>query len=178
MKKEPTHDSGDSIETCTGYCGEGATLSLPNVADKQVEGLEHVNYEYTMLRDALSGIRLFNSMDIVRNAFVESFAIHSRVLIEFLHPNPAGRKDDIIAAAFVRDEESWIKERGAKPDVLAKAKVRADKMVGHLTYARLSLDRQWPAPQIVSEIDRTWRLFLSHCRDEFKPSSPRQQQFL
>jgi hypothetical protein len=100
---------------------------------------QHLYYEYSTFRTLSQALRnpLFHK-GAVKNALLESFAIHARVLLFFLFAdNP--QKDDVIAEDFLTNPEQWPQIRGEMPDALKLVKQRVGKEIAHLTYARLDV---------------------------------------
>jgi hypothetical protein len=95
---------------------------------------EHLLYEIEMFRwlaSELPGKKESNEC----SAFVESFALHLRNLIDFFYTEPFD--DDVVAEYFYDDPSKWGRATTATPPVLLAAKKRADKEVSHLTKTRL-----------------------------------------
>ena len=74
---------------------------------------------------------------VIKNALLESFTIHVRVLKAFLF-DPRGRLDDVIADDYVANPEEWRRARGPVPEILRHASERAGGEVAHLTTRRQS----------------------------------------
>ena len=72
------------------------------------------------------------------NAFLESFTIHVRALLQVFYPaNPL--IDDVLAQDFFDEPRIWVDALGEMPEVLAIVKPRVGKEIAHLTYARLAV---------------------------------------
>lgn len=138
--------------------------------DELLDGLRHVAYEYVMLErtaDALLAMdwatcRLSDDEKFQRNVLLESFAVHARILYEFLW-RPQQLKD-FHATAYIPD---WSEKR---PDVLvfdysvtdAKGKTVepnvfevASQRIVHLSRARHQYeprDEGWPVKIILKAI--------------------------
>jgi hypothetical protein len=84
--------------------------------------------------------------EIARNALVEPFTLHFRVLYDFLWADP--RRDDVSARHWFPDGH-WE----AKPtDALREARRRTNKEIAHLTYTRTTIHGDewiWPREEIV-----------------------------
>jgi len=125
---------------------------------------EHLCYEIWMLqavaRELLSG-RV--GQRVLNNALIESFAIHTRNLLDFLYSgNPW--EDDVIAEDFFPPAEDWAKERPEKSELLGKIHGRVGKEVAHLTYGRLYVTREakkWDFRTIADDINKTFERFLA-----------------
>jgi hypothetical protein len=102
---------------------------------------EHVVYELQML--AIVGAEIPNKKGYDLSAYLESFAIHLRNLIDFFFAD-SPRPDDVVAADFFDNPSAWNVQ--ITPDLQA-ARVRANKEVGHLTLQRKgSTDSTKPWP--------------------------------
>jgi len=85
--------------------------------DKMREASTHLQYEIQMLRFLASELRSRSKEHTaVVNAYVESFAIHLRILRDFFYRDSPGSrdKDDIMAIDYVRSEKDWLSERGVE----------------------------------------------------------------
>lgn len=101
-----------------------------------LEASDHLWYEIWMFQSLVAGMGSgITGTSVINNAILESFAIHVRVLIHFFYAD-SRQDDDVIAEDFFADPTLWRNKRPPKTEVLATAKVRADKEVAHLTYSR------------------------------------------
>jgi hypothetical protein len=91
-------------------------------------------YEIWMLHAMVRSlaVQVRTPRDVSHNALVESFALHTRNLIEFLYPTDTVDPDTIIAADFLAD---WKEDM---PEWLRIVKKRTNKLLAHLTYDRVS----------------------------------------
>lgn len=125
---------------------------------------EHVKYELEMLTAALSF--LSNGPDETNphtwNAYLESFVIHIRSVIDFLYPPTNRQPDDILAEEYVTDVAQWNRDRPAKTNLLRDAKKKADKQVAHLTYVRVGADKDWNWKAIWSDLENVAICFFDH----------------
>jgi hypothetical protein len=102
------------------------------------------------------------------NAYIESFVIHARILIEFLYGKPSGR-DTILAANYV---DNWWKEYISDGKPLAQTQFlkdtghRADRMAAHLTRAGIEDHKGWETEKIRAEINNTILGFLDIVSDD------------
>ena len=138
---------------------------------------EHVLYEVEMLFQVANRLRAHTD-DTERlpweleNACIESFALHCRVLIDFVwkDPDPQGRfPDDAFAADFLHPGV-WaeIRERiqQSKLDGVAQ---RTGAEVAHLSYKRTQLPpeaRRWQFDVIAAVVGRAFTLFLENVSPE------------
>jgi len=135
---------------------------------------EHVKYEIGMLRGTTSLLaRSAGAADPVTwNAYVESFALHLRNLIDFFYKRQ-GREDDILAEHYVSDAARWANDRGQLTPFLRGEKDRANKRVEHLSFGRLLTDdRGWRCAEIRAQLQPVMKCFLSHLPAERKPWFP------
>lgn len=95
------------------------------------------------------------------NALVESFAAHSRVLIEFLYPSSGVHKDTILAQHFFTPNKKWKEIRPKQPQLLNDTRNMANNYLAHLTYTRSEgkLPKNWHFVKIAKEIGRILKLF-------------------
>lgn len=110
---------------------------------------EHLLYELRMFRVLakifIEGKLMLNSnsaeiRETVNNSLVESFAIHSRNLIDFFYRDK-GKSDDIFASYYFDDPDQWTKVRPVEDTKLTGIiRTRANKEVGHLTALRLNVE--------------------------------------
>jgi hypothetical protein len=112
------------------------------------------------------------------SAYVESFAIHTRLLYSFFYERTR-YADDVIATDFVPD---WDARRPkASQELVTWAKERANKQVAHMTKARLSYpppEYDWPVGLIANELAACRQMFISLSeqqghRFQNSPSPPR-----
>jgi len=116
---------------------------------------EHVRYEVQMLLNVTSAIlQQLQVPQGLQHAPVESYAIHLRNLITFLYPS-SSRDTDVCAKDFFIKEETWDKIRPRLSETLIKAKIRADKEVGHLTTSRQNgtpKGKEWDVKNLTEEL--------------------------
>ena len=121
---------------------------------------EHVLYEISMLVQCgqLLTHRLVSVSPalatIIRNAIVESFAIHVRNLVDFLYPGTNVKPTDVIADDFF-DLGKRPPNFPAIAPSLEAARKRAHKQVSHLTTGRLAEGhpgKSWPLGLVVDTL--------------------------
>jgi hypothetical protein len=99
---------------------------------------------------------------IIKNALVESFATHLRVLTAFFYD---GRKwrDDVIAEDYVADVAAWRAARGPVPEVLKRAAQRTGGEVAHLTRRRHADpgNKAWAPPELIGALADPVRTFVA-----------------
>ncbi|HIC92534.1 MAG TPA: hypothetical protein EYP21_10890 [Syntrophaceae bacterium] len=132
--------------------------------EELIEASDHLYYEIWMF------LRLANGMGsgvfgqgVLNNALLESFTVHTRILLDFLYAERP-QKDDVIAEDFFEDPSIWINARPPKSDTLQKVHRRVAKEVAHLTYARQDVTpetKPWPFVEIANEVNTIFSKFLS-----------------
>jgi hypothetical protein len=152
---------------CAGHlsCGkcviENMATRNPFVSDKELLDYSdgHLLYEIEMfhwLASILPGKKESNEC----SAFVESYALHLRNLIDFFYTEPTD--DDVVAKYFYDDPSKW--NPGPKSPALDIAKKRANKEVSHLTKARMNVtptDKLWWTDNLFSDIQKVAQSFLA-----------------
>jgi hypothetical protein len=132
---------------------------------------DHIQYELEMtfllapLLLEYATRQTFND-NIIKNALLESFVAHVRVLKTFLY-DEAKWDDDVPADQYVRDVEAWHQARGAVPQVLAGAAQRVGKEIVHLTRGRHDPDapeRDWNPIVIRDALVQPLKMFLRMAR--------------
>lgn len=119
---------------------------------------QHVLYEISMLhfcRRALVDNQPPLDGRQMQDAVLESFAVHARVLFDFLFDRK--RFDtDVTAGMLVPDVAVWIQARGEPDAALAVVKPQADKHVAHLTFERTTLpeEKAWDVGAIHGALAR------------------------
>ena len=132
--------------------------------DKELQtASDHLSYEFWMLEKVARAMAYgITGEGPVKNAFLESFCIHARVLMDFLYSS-AARPDDVIAEDYFSSEEEWHKQRPQEPSRLRADRERVNKRLAHLTYTRLGVtneNRQWEILQIYQYLEEALRRFL------------------
>jgi hypothetical protein len=140
-------------------------------------------YEFDMLRECMTALGPYGDSKkldpkgrLVRNALLESFLIHLRNLLVFLHYVDKTHENDVRAAEFVKD---WGKPK-TMPACVSDAYRWVCVRIAHLSYERQDVgedDRDWPVGAIYAAIGATMKEWLertpSHLLDEvWKKSDP------
>src|SRR4051812_31732976 len=74
---------------------------------------------------------------VARNADIESFVLHVRILTQFLYPNKP-KPGDVIAADYFERPAAWSDVRPKQlPKQLKRVIARGSEEVAHLSFARL-----------------------------------------
>jgi len=124
----------------------------------------HLHYEVTMFdataRALMTGVF---GQSVARNAFLESFGIHTRILKEFFHPS--GAKDNtVLAEHYFADPMTWRNLRGRLPKAL-KVDRRVGTEIAHLTYDRLDVSPEaghWNILEIWEAMGQLITAFVQH----------------
>jgi hypothetical protein len=105
--------------------------------------------------------------NIIKNALLESFVGHVRVLKAFLYDEP--KWDDVSADHYVADVAAWRNARGPMPAELAEGARRVGKEIAHLTQGRLAPDaprRDWNTVAVRTALVPPLKSFLRLARPE------------
>jgi hypothetical protein len=112
------------------------------------------------LSAATSSVAEREVLDLVgRNADIEAFAVHCRVLIHFLY----GTKDDkrdCVARDFFLEQSVWPTMRPKKPRVLSFISERAGIEIAHLSYDRKNPAPPWDYAAIWNALAEVLRVFV------------------
>lgn len=123
---------------------------------------EHLFYEHWMLQSLALKIHAGEIRNrVVQNALLESFVLHTRVLIEFLYAETAWH-DTVLAIDFFAQPDDWFALRLPISTTLKSAKARVGKDAAHLTYTRLETTQQtrrWPIREIAKDIQVVMKVF-------------------
>jgi hypothetical protein len=138
---------------------------------------EHLLYEFWML-DRVASLLAHSAFGEgpVRNALLESFTMHARVLLQFFFPK-APRPDDVLAEDYFGGRVAWETVRGTMPVALSQIDARVGKEVAHLTYARLSVAdeaKAWKILEIAAALSDVAAVFSKNVNAEaLAPHFPR-----
>ena len=130
-------------------------------ADLQ-EMLTQVNYEYNMLSHTAARISKIKDGP-EKNAMLESFLIHVRNLIDFFYIDTPSIDDDVLAVDYFSSPKDWITKRGKFPQYLKDAKIKANKLLSHITLSRIKKykgDKGWQVLKIKGKIDNILECFM------------------
>jgi hypothetical protein len=124
---------------------------------------EHLLYEFTMLYDTRSLGGSSAPGGYLKNAVIESFAIHLRNWIDFFFPaNP--RPDDVTFRDFLPTDSAWV-PTVAMSWSLQDARERANKEIAHMTAQRYAGadPRKWWDPMWAREVADLMLDFAKHA---------------
>ena len=142
----------------------------------QLRGLsEHVLYEVQMLFAMADHLRDHVKGNVtlpwpVLTAFIESFAVHTRVLYEFLwhdpsaKPNPKSTHDGFASEYFPPGDWAKIRDNVQKKK-LEGLWARTGSEIVHLSYKRIALSQEakvWEFDVVAGVYGMAFRLFLKN----------------
>jgi hypothetical protein len=122
---------------------------------RRVAALKHLRYEIRMFK--ATGHLLMSGQlpeGEHRNAVLESFTIHARILLQFFHPDGPG-SDEMIANDYFGDPVEWKRARGRLPDTVAAVRERVGIEIAHLTYNRIDITdeaKRWNLAEMYATI--------------------------
>jgi hypothetical protein len=140
-------------------------VELQGVSDAVLYELQMLFGTAQVLRDEVQGPAQGTLPWPQKMACIEAFAIHARVLEEFLWDKPNKRPDDAVAIDFFADGR-WetIRERIQRAE-LDQLRNRAGHEIAHLSYKRINKTddaRRWKFDVIAGVIGNAFRLFLEN----------------
>jgi hypothetical protein len=100
-----------------------------------------------------------------RNADIEAFTVHVRVLLDFLYDDKP-RADDAVATDFFDDAGRWKTIRPSKTAALAEIKSRVGGEIAHLTYRRSAPAKEWVYETIWNDLSDVLRLFVDNAAQD------------
>jgi hypothetical protein len=130
---------------------------------------EHLYYELWMFEEAIKWLSANANKGLNQsqeNAWIESFAIHARILMEFFYDDLPRTKQDqaVMAADFMPLTIIWKDCRPDPPPLLKAIKDRVNVEIAHLSYERRKRIRdeirQWPFKEISFQIEAVIQKFL------------------
>ena len=130
---------------------------------KQLKAMsKHLAYEVQMLA-WLERTLPATDDDLLNNALLESFVMHTRVLLDFFFLSTT-RDSDIVASDYFESVERWETVRGELPSELANVRQRVGKEMAHLTLERLDVTsdkKPWNFAAIAGAIGSVLERFAS-----------------
>jgi hypothetical protein len=102
------------------------------------EASKHLAYEVWMFESTCHELEAGGQPDAVRCALLESFAIHTRILLDVFFPPKIVKVTDVLAVDFFTDGSAWSETHKASSidAALVNAHTRTNKEIVHLTYDR------------------------------------------
>ena len=131
------------------------------------EAARAVEYEHWMMVEALPLIAaLKDQPPAVRNAVLECFLLHARLLADFYLGR--GRPEtDIFARTFVPD---W--KPGELLPTVSGLVDDLDKRLAHLTERRLGVKLDWDVDTMAAELRVAWGVFLDCVAERWPEQRP------
>ena len=133
---------------------------------------EDLLYEIDMLDfTAKTLLRPSTGNSRIRNAVIESFAIHARNLIYFLYADKP-KRDELTASKYFARRAEWEDTRPPITGVLKVAWGRADREIAHLTFGRQKVapeNKGWPIAAIQKDLAAAFRCFLLRVPENLMP---------
>ena len=132
------------------------------------EASEEVYYEismFTRLMNLLASDK-YKDKKVIFNALVESYLIHTRLLIDFLYNDKSFYDDDIFAIHFYSTPTEWKEGIGNKSEYLNNLKKQIDKRVAHLTNIR-NVNKKWDYKRIRDEIIPVFDKFIKSISQNY-----------
>ncbi len=131
------------------------------VPEKLRAASDALEYEIRMLNDVAD--MLPNHLSgVIHNTLVESFVVHTRILIEFFYPTKSD-SDTMIAPDFFTDGNQWERDI---PGWLKEIRTRVHKLLAHLSYSRVLKykdDKEWPYPIIRENLNNLFNDFFKNA---------------
>jgi len=145
-----------------------ATIERTERSEQELRSASNdLYYEFWMFAKLAGGLASgILGESILNNALLESFALHTRAIIDFLYSDSLS-DNDVSAVDFVPNPGDWIRARPARSAVLkemeADLRYRTSKEIGQLTYDRHVAvpDRKpWQFMRIAREVNAALDAFL------------------
>lgn len=130
-----------------------------------LEASGHLRYEIWMFVSTADALSLADLEDFNKNALLESFTMHARILTHVFFAS-SGRTDDVLAEDFISDMPAWIAARGPQPTEL-KISGRVGTEIAHASYGRLGISeaaKQWNITAIRDAMTKTVAVFAQHAQ--------------
>ena len=129
---------------------------------------EHLWYEIRMLYGVSEALQKDVKDFYIYNALLESFVIHTSIILDFFY-QPQDVTDDARAAHYMVDVRKWKKILPAHDPQFSKFHKKRNKEVVHLSYARLELkpeEKKWAVATLTNKIKHIVNLFLQYANPE------------
>jgi hypothetical protein len=130
----------------------------------------HISYELTMFYETAMGLKWRENLDndfTLKNALIESFIVHARVLAHFLYQARSPKyPDDVVAEDYVKDVPTWRTARGSMSPELREIVRRAGKEIAHLTKGRRPPDdpeKVWIIEHVFLLLCEPLHVFMKHA---------------
>ena len=122
--------------------------------------------------------RIF-AIETTTNAFLESFLIHLRIILEFLFKKEAGKGKDDIISKYYMDETDWSKMITELEKILTGVdlddlKKRVNTEIVHLSFERNKKDtktKQWEYLKLRENVLKACLVFYKYANKELFSST-------
>ncbi|HLY64509.1 MAG TPA: hypothetical protein VKU60_03150 [Chloroflexota bacterium] len=145
--------------------GAGRVGALPSPSARSARlAAQHVWYEWWMLQETAKALSVNVEAPWLKNAILESFAVHARALFYFLRTPLAARQhpSDVLAVDYFVPAYSWAFPREPLPEALTPVQRRANSAVAHLSYRRITAPSDgWHHEAIAEELSSLMRRFVA-----------------
>lgn len=123
---------------------------------------EHLYYEIKMLYSLYDILKTKVNDVYVYNALIESFVIHTTILLEFFY-KPQIKPDDAKAVHYVKDRKKWKEAIPSFDKYFRKFSRKRNRELVHLSYKRLDVkpdEKIWYPDKTTIHIKRLVNTFL------------------
>jgi hypothetical protein len=125
---------------------------------------DHLYYEYWMLKSLAHALASSTSdPEWLRNAYVESWVVHFRNILDFFYPPSSVSPEDVVAVDYFDNAHDFLSLLPELPPILASGRKRANREIAHLSYKRIGItqeEKEWHFAAVTSELDQLMSSFL------------------
>lgn len=137
-------------------------------ADALREASLHVKYEIEMLFGSLVYVPQ-TVPTVLHNLIVEGFAMHARVLMEFIHSRKPADHPDIAAWRYIGSSTRWGRLCPVSYADLNQYRTRVNREIVHLSADRLWLtpaQKAWRRTDLMDPLLRALGVWMDHADRE------------
>ena len=151
--------------------------SSDQVSSEQEDIRDYSAFTHTSPPAQVTIVEFSRPIDIVaHNSKVESFAIHTRALLELFFPESYSPHDtDFVATHFFSSTKEWVRIRGTEwNQEWADIRNRVSREIAHITSFRKAYpvkEKAWPVRRIVKEIAGISERFLAAIPADLRPEN-------
>ncbi len=130
---------------------------------------EHLYYELNMFFGLSKLLRKGVNDQYVYSAILESFVIHTCLILDFFY-KPPRKEDDASVLHFIDDVRKWKRLRPSYDKYFRKFHRRRSREVVHLSYKRLEVEKSeklWNTGKIVPSVRQLLSVFFEVANPEF-----------
>jgi hypothetical protein len=149
-----------------GKMNNKKTRNIPTDSKLREFAERHLSYEVDMLIYSANELANQKHSQGFINAFLESFTIHVRALIDFIWEPQNQYDDDAYAVDYFTSPEEWERVKPDFPSILQPARRRTGKEVAHLSYARLKVtkkEKQWDVTAMAKAVLSAVHVFANNA---------------